>query len=210
VAGPASVVGRDRTVSRTNLAYPRAWVHTPGPAIQPREAQASPGPPARPPGRWLQVVAPGGDVAGATAALGLTLIASVRRRRSDLALLKARGRRGPPSSLRATLDARVSMKSFIFAAVVTVAAITLLRRCLRTLRQEMRSGPIPAAAASWMMIPVRQWRTTRCAHASWQAGSGLAECKSPRSGAYPERPACTAILRGQSHCHCQCHGKSVP
>jgi hypothetical protein len=39
----------------------------------------------------------------------------------------------------------------------------------------MRSGSIPAPAASSMMILIRQWWTTRCAHASWQASSGLAE-----------------------------------
>jgi hypothetical protein len=49
------------------------------------------------------------------------------------------------------------MKSVIFAAVVTVRAITLRRTCLRTLRKEMRSGSIPAPAASSMMILIRQW-----------------------------------------------------
>ena len=67
------------------------------------------------------------------------------------------------------------MKSVILAAVVTVRAITLRRTCLRTLRKEMRSGSIRAPAASSMMILIRQWRLARCAHASWQASSGLAE-----------------------------------
>ena len=55
---------------------------------------------------------------------------------------------GPLSSLPSTLDASVSMKSVIFAAVVMVRAITRRRTCLRTLRKEMRSrstrAPQPA------------------------------------------------------------------
>src|SRR5437773_8208597 len=96
------------------------------------------------------------------------------------------------------------MKCVIFAAVVTVRAITLRRTCLRTLRKEMRSGSILAPAASSMMILVRQWWTTRCAHASWHARWGSAErriCCGPRWNAciwrYEDSASQAVILGGE-------------